>query len=32
MSFSNVMELLGERSIRIAHGLGAEETQFRLED
>lgn len=27
-----VMELLGERSIRIAHGLGAEETQFRLED
>ena len=27
-----VMELLGERSIRIAHELGAEETPFRLEE
>ena len=27
-----VMELLSERSIRIAHELGAEETAFRLEE
>ena len=27
-----VMELLAERSIRIAHELGAEETPFRLEE
>src|SRR5699024_5749827 len=27
-----VMELHAERSIRIAHALGAEETQFRLEE